>query len=498
MGIKTRLSSTKPILYIGYAVLILFLGYAVSRAGYFYMFDNDEVSHAQVAYLLNRGYAPYRDFFSVYPIIFDWILSALFTRTGFTFDALFAGRLLMIILFWMRIAGAAILTYTLFGTFAAALFVPLSLLDPFTVFSGMQIRPDNLMLVFFIYALILFLAGIRKKNRFLLLISGVLSAMSVLTLPKILPSAAAFTLIAVWYLMKNRKSGFLTAWGAGIVCTVFLSVIPFAADGSLGDMLQQTVFDARSTNNALLYPVKLGSFYYADNNIFLYGHPGKPLTWMYVWILPLVSFAGLYHVASGFLKKRTHDAADFVGFALCWSLVLQWTSLLFIHSVFLQYYIPITWLFAIFTAVLLTDMYALLSQSKPWRIISAIAGIGLITALAYIQVTGNLNRTAYDNATNRKYFMGVWSVIGADEAVFPNALFRPLAYPLPYGYFYADIPPEIISRYPPLDTVLENQKIRVLLVDDYFLEKLPERYRSYITAHYVKSAEPVAHYTRVR
>jgi hypothetical protein len=483
-------------LYIGYALLVIALAYAVSAAGYHYMFDNDEISHAQVAYLIHRGYQPYRDFFSVYPLIFDRMLSSLFAFTGFSFDAIFSARILMILLFWVRIAGAAVLTYLLFGFVPAILFIPLSLLDPFTVFSGMQIRPDNLMLVFFILAAISFLLGIERRKRLLLSVSGVMLALSLLTLPKILPSAAAFVCIAVWYFMRHGKITLLAFWGSSFVLTVFAYILYFAFSGTLPAMLEQTIADARSTNNALLYPVKLGSFYYADNNIYLYGHPGKPLTWMYAWIIPITGFAGMFSVFSGYLKKKVRTHGDAVKMILLVSLVLQWVSLFFIHSVFLQYYIPITWLFALFTAVLVADMSSSLAAHRTAFLVSAAcAGILLILA-AHTQVTGNLKRTTYDNTVNRKAFSAMWSVLEPEETSFPNALFHPLAYPLPYGYFYADIPPGIIARYPPLDNVIEEQKIRVLFIDDYFMEKLPVKYKSYISANYRKIAEPIPHFVR--
>jgi hypothetical protein len=68
-------------------------------------------------------------------------------------------------------------------------------------------------------------------------------------------------------------------------------------------------------------------------------------------------------------------------------------------------------------------------------------------------------------------------------------LFRPLIYPIPYGYFLGDIPKEILDRYPPPEAALERNAVRLLFMDDFYLSKLPLSTQSYIGSHYVRDQQ---------
>src|SRR5512137_608327 len=95
---------------IVYGILLTVITVSVVNVGYLYMLDNDEVSHAQIVYLIMHGLKPYVDFFSVYPTIFHWFLIPVFSFSGFTLDAFNMARIVMIMLFLVRIIVIALIT----------------------------------------------------------------------------------------------------------------------------------------------------------------------------------------------------------------------------------------------------------------------------------------------------------------------------------------------------------------------------------------------------
>lgn len=75
-------------------LLVSFIGIYLIRSvvtsGYYYIFDNDELYHTQVTYLLSNGYKPFTDIYlTVYPPLYHWFIQPLFTIGGFSFDTIY-------------------------------------------------------------------------------------------------------------------------------------------------------------------------------------------------------------------------------------------------------------------------------------------------------------------------------------------------------------------------------------------------------------------------
>ena len=136
---------------------------SVLKSGLLYQYDNDELSHTQYAYLLRNGLSPYTSFIMTFTPLFHWFILPIFNILGFNFSAIFVARIIMIVLFLARITLSHLIVRLIFGKLIAYIFVPLQLLDPFTVFSAMQIRQDNLMITVFLLGLLLL--GLVRHRR---------------------------------------------------------------------------------------------------------------------------------------------------------------------------------------------------------------------------------------------------------------------------------------------------------------------------------------------
>lgn len=169
------------------AGLLLFL--SVVWGGSKLIVDNDELSHAHLTYWIAQGLLPYRDFYaSVYTPVFHWLLLPIFSVAGFHPETLLFARFGMMGLFIIRLLLLYALTKTLFTKRIGVLALLLHLLDPFTTITALQIRPDNLMIVLFLGAMVLL---VQKRSTFG---SGLLSGLSLLTMVKIAPSVFALGL----------------------------------------------------------------------------------------------------------------------------------------------------------------------------------------------------------------------------------------------------------------------------------------------------------------
>src|SRR6185369_426701 len=187
---------------------LAFLGliYSFLSSGYHYQFDIDEFFYAQFTYLYAHGFRPYLDVYtSVYPPLFSWIIMPIFWLKGFTFDALYAVRVLMITLLCIRLACCFSILRTVFSKRTAFIFLPLFLFDPFAVFTTMQVRPDNFMLTFFTIGLLFFTQGLVYNRRKPLVLSGLFFGIALLFLTKIIPSLSVLGIVFLFYCIAKRR-----------------------------------------------------------------------------------------------------------------------------------------------------------------------------------------------------------------------------------------------------------------------------------------------------
>lgn len=477
---KTKLTRTAFFIYL---TLLIILAYSVVYSGFFYQFDNDELINAQKVYLMLTGHKPFTSFFSVYSPILHWLLMPVFSFFGFSFQALLVSRLFMIVLFSIRLFLIFFFVFKIFGKKIAYLFTFLFLADPISVFTVMQIRTDNLAMIFYNAGLIIFYFGYLKSKKILLFLAGVLFGAALLSTLKIGLSLLVIVIIYAIYCLKNRTPKdffcFCTGWGLSFLLFFFY----FYIQNSLPEMVQQLFIDSVIINQANKSFSNF-SFFYQPNNPLLYGFDGRPLTWLYSWVLLIFAFIGVYQVFATLLSQPTIKKTDFIKMILFLTLSLNWLSLFFINSVYIQYFLPAGWLLALFAAVSFNNIYSFLSRFKKLKFAILCISWAILVILTYFSVKGNFFRAKAGGFWFTKdVLITKMNVIGKDKAVFPNTLFHPLVGPFVYGYPLERMPEKIIKRYPYIPDILEEKKPPYLYFGEYNRHLRPE-WESYIDSHY--------------
>lgn len=452
-----------------YVVGLVILVRSVVISGFRFQFNADEVFNANTVYLMTKGFKPYVDFYTVYSPLFHWFLTPVFWLMGFNFEAISVARIVMIFLFFVRLILMFLLVSRVFGRRVGYLFVPLYLMSPFVVFSEMQIRPDNLMMVFYTIFLLL-----MSYERFFL--SGVLFALTVLINIKIAPSLVAFGLVFLYFIFQKKRFSRLLVFINGVCLTFLVFFAYFFLKGYAGQMFLHVFLDPVRLNNSIPYPTWLGYFYFSNPTI--YGLDGKPMNWIYSWSLPVFAFAGAYQsVVASTLKN-----SGLVKTILFLALIFQWVSMLFINSVFIQYYIPLNWLYAVFAAYLINDLLSKINGLVLLQKILLISFLILFIFLYKSSVEGNLARAKITSDPIIKEVKESWKMIPEDSPAFPNVIFRRPIYPVLWGSTFA---PYMRERYPPAYLAIEKYKIPTLVgLNDEYFSYLDSESQQYIQNHY--------------
>ena len=466
-----------PVLVAG-GLLFLTLLWSVVLSGFNYRFDADELFNANSIYLMLKGLMPYKDFYTVYSPILHWILTPVFLITGFNFSAIAEARAVMIGFFLIRLLLIFLLADRIFNRRIAVLSVVLYLLNPFTVFADMQIRPDNLMMLFYLLFLVVFISAVNTKSSRLYFLTGILLGITMLTNIKIIPSVVVFILVFTHFAWRNTLLKQLLLVFDGAIASFFVFFGYFFIQGYAPEMFLHVFLDAFRLNQSVPYPTWLGYFYFS--NPVIYGFEGKPLNWMFAWMLPLIAFAGAYVIfKSSFREKKGQVVTKHI---LCYSLAAQWISMLFINSVFIQYYIPLNWLYGLFGAVFIDD---LIFQSEipsfERNILRGTIFLFFVTLTAS-SFFANINRSKWNSVELVTQYESLWAQIPENQPVFPNLLFRPTVYPILAGATFA---PYMRDRYEPAYAMIEKKKLPYLVeLNDEYFSYLDSESQMYIRKNY--------------
>lgn len=489
---KKNISSLVLFASIVFTIIIFsLLVYSVIRSGYSYAIDTDEFFHAQYAYLLGVGQRPYVDFYaSVYTPLFAAVLLPIIKIFGTTMSTLFSIRAFMIVLFLLRVVITGTIVVKLFGKKVLALFLLLFFLDPFTVFVAMQIRPDNLMMLFFSSGVLYLLYAEEKRKPYLFFLAGLTFGLSLLTLIKILPGILCiFAVFAISCVVRKHKMP-LVYLLEGFMLPILLFFLVSILQGSFGALVQQMIIDPAKTFSAFFYQIPLGNFYWY-NNIYIFGAPGKPLSWIFAWLLLFLAMAGAHALSVALLQTKKFEFRDFIKLSLLLSLFVYQISFFFVNNLYIQYYLPVSYLYALLGAI---AIHSVLSSSGTKKYVHR----GLVLMLfflalifTYKSILLNISRsTMYDSEKMRAYEKRLVT-IKQSETVFPGFVFRPLAFPMLYGYFMtpseAALP--LLYRYSPIEEYLEKEKTKFVILNDYTLKLLPVPAQEYIKTHY-KNTNP--------
>ena len=455
------------------------------RSGILFQFDPDEFAHAQVSYLLLHGYIPYRQFFMTYTPLFHLTMAPVFWLSGYTMYAMTMMRWCMAALFLLRILLAGWLALRIFGKRIAALFLLLFLLNPFTVYTSMQMRPDNLMMLLFTAGLVVLVSAFEKRRLHNFFWSGALLSTSALVLMKIAPSIAVIGIALCIWAMLRRRWQYLYVFVLGCILPVLIFFLSTTAAGTTNAMFRQVFRDSYAINQSVAFPIPLTHYYESGNPALfdLYGSGWVRLPYVEQTLLIL----GAIGILIALFAKATnvHHGRDFriLHLLLAGALIAQAASLIFVHSVFIQYFLPITWLVDLFAAVAIGTVVQL---AKRWKLLWIIAIVELIIFLSVYtadSVRANIERSHSTSNSAQAWVIDMWNRFPEDAIIYPNIPFRPLAYPLTFGYYFHDLPVSVTSRLSALVPTLEQHQVQYL-VETYEWKALPADFFPYVSGNY--------------
>lgn len=447
---------------VGSIVLGVLLATGI-RSGLFFQFDQDELAHAQVSYLLTHSLVPYRQFFMTYTPVFHFLISPIFLVAGYSLTGMSAARAVMILFLLLRTVALAWIAHRVFGRRVALLSILLFLVDPFTMYSAMQIRPDNLMMLLATVGLAFLVYAFEKQKLTYFFWSGILLSASVLVLMKIAPTLAVVAIAIVWYGYKKHTWLFVKGFLLGCMFPILLFFAYTTTAGTTHEMIQEVVRDSYAINQSVAFPIPVGHFFEPGKSALfdLYGE---------AWTrLPYVELVMLFLAALGVLFTRLSSPRFQI--VLAGSLVAQGVALALVHSVFIQYFLPITWLVNIFAA------YALVRIVR--GLVLWVVVIALLSLVSVDSARANILRSYAMSNQTMAWLTDVWKIVPEDASVYPNIPFRPLVYPLTFGYYFHDLPPSVTNRLPPLVETLKKNNVAYIL-QTYEWRALPQNFFLYV------------------
>ena len=490
MKVKRLLLLLKKIFFIGIILASFILGIrlliSVFQSGYGYQFDSDELHHANLVYLYLHGYVPYRDIYnSFYTPLFEWLIAPAFMIFGFTFKTITFTRFIMIILLVIRMIAMYIFIKTVWSKRSALFFLPLFLLDPFLVFSGMQIRPDNFMMTVASIALAALAVGYVKQSNKWKYVSAFLFGLSLVIFMKVVPMLVAVAIPILFIEIREKKFRTLIGMTIAFLLPIVLFALYGLIVGALPEMIQQIIVETRAAYQVFEYPVPFGAYNKSDN-AWIFGSMGTPVSLVYEWILPMLGAAGCFHVIHNLLTHKEKPIFGTLKAICCILLIVQEIVIFNVPSVFLQHYLMLNWLYALFGAVAFDAILTACNKNFAGFFITSCILFISFTVLTTKSISFNIGRGTIKNPAIIAESETRWSQIPENEPIFPGYLFRPSVYPVPYGYYIGNIPASVFARLPSIPDTLEKHQLKHLILDDYTMVRLPQNAQVYITSHYTR------------
>jgi hypothetical protein len=445
-------------------LLILYSLYRLISHGLMQNYDVDELQNAHTIYLLAHGYIPFKDFFSIYSPIYHYALIPILSIFGYTFDGIYALRIVMTGLFLIRTVAFGYVGYMLFGSVWGLLAVLFFTFDVFFLQTAVQIRPDTLMMTLFSLSLVFFIKLLKKNQAKFYLLCGLFMSLTLIISLKILPTAAILGVFILFWIINQKKYKFLIPFVFGLSIPIILFVLLCVAQGTFNDMLVQLFADARLTNSTRFYASHI-NYYYLPNEI-LYGRPGFTILWVFTNILPVLTFGGLILAISKATSINTAQFKRMFYWLFLLSMIVNWLYLYTIPSVFIQYLLMLTWVYPLGFIALLQNLWTII-PAKAFRMLIGLS-LCIFIFLLRIQIDKSIafrvTQVNYKLNQKMEYY---FQMIPEDKTSFPGMLFRPLSYPIPFGYFYVEVPHSIRARYKPVVTYIQDPKVQVVAISDY-------------------------------
>lgn len=461
-----------------------YLAVTVFLSGYGYTFWGDELVHANITYLLAHGYLPYKQFFMYASCLFNTVLIPFFGVFGFTFAGIYKVKIVMIGIFILRLLAGCLLLKKYSTASAGILFVFLTLLDPFTVFSGMQIRPDNLMYTLYLAGLWLIFSALRSRKPVFWFTGGIVFSAAEVVLIKTAPAYAVTILSVCIYLAMRKRWRETGVFVISLILPVLLFCLYFISRGYFPDMVRALVTDAKIMTGSLWNPVRYG-FFYKPDNIFLFGVMGKPLSWHYAVILPYAgAFAALF-----VMILKAPSAVRLARLIILLSLAAQWLFLWRIQTAFIQYYQALNTFLVIALSAGIGELLKLAKKFLPLYAVCIVLLLAGMTVISRDSAGANLIRSQMRADGAFPDYEKIWQRIPPGMAVYPSFLFRPPVSGMPFGLFIPEVPDAIQKQYPDPLALLSAPAVRYVYMSDYELSRSNGNVTYYIRENFTKDAD---------
>lgn len=337
-------------------LLVLFL-FGRLQVGFERFFDPDEMANANWAYLVFRGAVPYRDFFYYYTPFFHWLFSVVFILPEGPYLILvmriFIWCIYVTLTYVLYILVCKISQKPVLAVFSCLIFV----IFPMTFDKTIDIRPDTLMTLLYFTSVYLLYIAHRHDHR-MFFIAGLLLSTSCLVLMKIIYAFPALVYLIFSTYRRKHMHEFI---GEQLMPFIDGFIIPFVIF-ILYLFINHAVFVAWDDimRASLIYNFSLGgSFTLLDVlgpwPLIYLQQGGVSLPWIIqisFWLL------GILGIPIVIVQNRRFGIfiTFFVFFAVAFLLMFE--------RPFVQYFIPLSFVFAITTTYSLELLYKLFKSIK--------------------------------------------------------------------------------------------------------------------------------------
>jgi hypothetical protein len=198
------------------------------------------------------------------------------------------------------------------------------------------------------------------------------------------------------------------------------------------------------------------------------------VTWYIEILLPIIAGIGFIYALVTYIKNRKKFFFIITFFSM---LFAQYLFFLSVRSLFIQYHLFLNWNLSLFAAVAITALIDAIKRPVVVRILFYSLACIIFGYISYHSYLANMNRAIVSSMTEANALMEErWNIIPENETVFPALLFRPLSHPIPYGYFFPEVPPEIRGRYLPVIESLQEITRNIfswMIIFSSFLIQIP-------------------------
>lgn len=329
----------KKILLFSIVILFFYLLYFNLRRP----FGWDELEHIHSAFLISQGKIPYRDFFQHHHPLLWYIYSPIFLLFGESISTLIAIKILSFVIGVINI----FLLYFVCKVFIKDFVWRVLSIVIFTssiafLLNGMEMRPDNLMMLFVLLSFNFLQLFFEKATIKFLIISGFSLGISFLFLQKSLFFFVIFNIVLLIFYLKNTNistSKKLRKWLLSAVVFNLFIVIPIIIFLLL--LIKNNLFQQYYFFNWTL------NFNFDEKFVFL--KTLQELNFLYVLFFIFYSFSFLIITATLIkqYKKLFIDEENFKVLILFLCNILVCAFLFTVRSPYMQYFLPLTFFGAV-------------------------------------------------------------------------------------------------------------------------------------------------------